>query len=163
MRVVDSLDEALDEDIELELEDTALPLQIAAAYREMHPNPLPSRIYFHELLRLQAELIKLQSWVAHHKEKVVVIFEGRDSAGKGGAIKRITQRLNPRVARVVALHPETVAAYPSYRAAKLLKRLPARSLLRRLTRQAARTGALPVKARAFALRLYRAAVYADAV
>ena len=66
-------------------------------------------------------------------------------------------------ARVVALHPETVAAYPSYRAAKLLKRLPARSLLRRLTRQAARTGALPVKARAFALRLYRAAVYADAV
>ena len=66
-------------------------------------------------------------------------------------------------ALVVALHPETVAAYPSYRAAKLLKRLPARSLLRRLTRQAARTGALPVKARAFALRLYRAAVYADAV
>jgi hypothetical protein len=56
-----------------------------------------------------------------------------------------------------------VAAYPSYRAAKLLKQLPARSLLRRLTRQAARTGALPVKARAFALRLYRAAVYADAV
>lgn len=66
-------------------------------------------------------------------------------------------------ARVVALHPETVAAYPSYRVAKLLKRLPALSLVRRLTRQAARTGALPVKARAFALRLYRAAVYADAV
>lgn len=98
-----AFDEALDEDIELELEDTALPLQIAAAYREMHPNPLPSRIYFHELLRLQAELIKLQSWVAHHKEKVVVIFEGRDSAGKGGVIKRITQRLNPRVVRTVAL------------------------------------------------------------
>jgi glycosyltransferase involved in cell wall biosynthesis len=66
-------------------------------------------------------------------------------------------------ARVVALHPETVAAYPSYRAAKALKRLPALPLVRRLTRQAARTGALPVKARAFALRLYRAAVYADAV
>ncbi|MBD3835564.1 glycosyltransferase family A protein [Brevundimonas sp.] len=66
-------------------------------------------------------------------------------------------------ARVVALHPETVAAYPSYKAAKALKRLPALSLVRRLTRQAARTGALPVKARAFALRLYRAAVYADAV
>lgn len=98
-----AFDEALDEDVELELEDTALPLQIAAAYQEMHPNPLPKKIYFHELLRLQAELIKLQSWVAHHKEKVVVIFEGRDSAGKGGVIKRITQRLNPRVVRTVAL------------------------------------------------------------
>ncbi|SDL10984.1 polyphosphate kinase 2 [Paracoccus chinensis] len=98
-----AFDEALDEDVELELEDTALPLQIAAAYREMHPNPLPKKIYFHELLRLQAELIKLQSWVAHHREKVVVIFEGRDSAGKGGVIKRITQRLNPRVVRTVAL------------------------------------------------------------
>ncbi|MFC0342258.1 polyphosphate kinase 2 [Paracoccus niistensis] len=98
-----AFDEALDEDVELELEDTAMPLQIAAAYREMHPNPLPKKIYFHELLRLQAELIKLQSWVAHHKEKVVVIFEGRDSAGKGGVIKRITQRLNPRVVRTVAL------------------------------------------------------------
>ena len=53
--------------------------------------------------RLQAELVKLQDWVAYHGEKVVVLFEGRDSAGKGGAIKRITQRLNPRVARVVAL------------------------------------------------------------
>lgn len=98
-----AFDEALDEDVELELGDTALPLQIAAAYQEMHPNPLPKKIYFHELLRLQAELIKLQSWVAHHKEKVVVIFEGRDSAGKGGVIKRITQRLNPRVVRTVAL------------------------------------------------------------
>ena len=98
-----AFDQALDEDFELEIEDTALPLQIAAAYREMHPNPLPKRTYFHELLRLQAELIKLQSWVAHHKEKVVVIFEGRDSAGKGGVIKRITQRLNPRVVRTVAL------------------------------------------------------------
>ena len=61
------------------------------------------KVYFRELLRLQAELIKLQDWVVHHKQKVVVVFEGRDSAGKGGAIKRITQRLNPRVARVVAL------------------------------------------------------------
>ena len=59
--------------------------------------------YFRALLALQAELIKLQDWVVYNKEKVVVIFEGRDSAGKGGVIKRITQRLNPRVARVVAL------------------------------------------------------------
>jgi polyphosphate kinase 2 len=61
------------------------------------------RLYFKELFRLQAELVKLQDWVAHKKLKVVVLFEGRDAAGKGGAIKRITQRLNPRVCRVVAL------------------------------------------------------------
>lgn len=98
-----AIDEGLDEDFELDLEDALLPLQIAAAYREMHPNPLPRRVYFHELVRLQAELIKLQDWVSYHREKVVVIFEGRDSAGKGGVIKRITQRLNPRVVRTVAL------------------------------------------------------------
>ena len=59
--------------------------------------------YFRELFRLQGELIKLQDWVVQHQLKVVVIFEGRDAAGKGGAIKRITQRLNPRVCRVAAL------------------------------------------------------------
>ena len=66
-------------------------------------------------------------------------------------------------ARVAALHPQIVAAYPSYKAARALKRLPARSWLRALTRRAAGSSALPVKARAFALRLYRAAVYANAI
>ena len=61
------------------------------------------KLYFKELFRLQGELVKLQDWVAHKKLKVVVLFEGRDSAGKGGVIKRITQRLNPRVCRVAAL------------------------------------------------------------
>jgi polyphosphate kinase 2 len=59
--------------------------------------------YFRELFRLQGELVKLQDWVAATGHKVVILFEGRDAAGKGGVIKRITQRLNPRVARVVAL------------------------------------------------------------
>jgi polyphosphate kinase 2 len=59
--------------------------------------------YFKELFRLQAELVKLQDWVVHKQLKVVVIFEGRDAAGKGGVIKRITQRMNPRVCRVAAL------------------------------------------------------------
>ena len=59
--------------------------------------------YFRELFRLQGELVKLQSWVVNTGHRMVVIFEGRDSAGKGGAIKRITQRLNPRVCRVAAL------------------------------------------------------------
>ena len=98
-----AIDEGLDEDFELDLEDAMLPRQIAAAYKEMHPNPLPRQVYYRELLKLQAELIKLQDWVSHSKEKVVVLFEGRDSAGKGGVIKRITQRLNPRVVRTVAL------------------------------------------------------------
>lgn len=61
------------------------------------------RRYFSELFRLQGELVKLQSWVVKTGHKVVILFEGRDAAGKGGVIKRITQRLNPRVCRVAAL------------------------------------------------------------
>ncbi len=91
------------EDIELELEDAALSLEIARIYKTQHPDTIDSNSYFHALIRLQSELIKLQDWVQHHNEKVVVIFEGRDSAGKGGVIKRIAQRLNPRVVRTVAL------------------------------------------------------------
>jgi polyphosphate kinase 2 len=59
--------------------------------------------YFRELFRLQGELVKLQDWVVQTGHKVVILFEGRDAAGKGGVIKRITQRLNPRVCRVAAL------------------------------------------------------------
>ncbi|MEL7465233.1 MAG: polyphosphate kinase 2 [Pseudomonadota bacterium] len=93
----------IDEDFEVELEDAVLHQEIAKIYKRVHGESMPRREYITELLQLQAELIKLQDWVEHHKKKVVVIFEGRDSAGKGGAIKRITQRLNPRVCRVVAL------------------------------------------------------------
>src|ERR1700678_4156747 len=64
---------------------------------------LARRTYFRELFRLQGELVKLQDWVALNGQKIVVIFEGRDAAGKGGVIKRITQRLNPRICRVAAL------------------------------------------------------------
>jgi polyphosphate kinase 2 len=60
-------------------------------------------LYFKELFRLQRELVKLQDWVVAEKRKAVVLFEGRDAAGKGGVIKRITQRMNPRVCRVAAL------------------------------------------------------------
>lgn len=59
--------------------------------------------YFKELHRLQIELVRLQEWVVESGHKLVVLFEGRDAAGKGGVIKRITQRLNPRVCRVAAL------------------------------------------------------------
>ena len=97
------LADTLDEDYELEMSEPALSLEIRRIYRQMHPPSIPRAQYFRQLLALQSELIKLQDWVSHTKAKIVVIFEGRDSAGKGGVIKRITQRLNPRVARVVAL------------------------------------------------------------
>ncbi len=97
------LADTLDEDYELELEDAALSMEIRKIYRAAHPETLPRAEYFSELIKLQAELIRLQDWVVHSGEKVVVLFEGRDSAGKGGVIKRITQRLNPRVVRTVAL------------------------------------------------------------
>jgi polyphosphate kinase 2 len=64
---------------------------------------LNKKFYIKELQKLQIELVKLQEWIKYKKLKVVVLFEGRDAAGKGGVIKRITQRLNPRVCRVVAL------------------------------------------------------------
>jgi len=63
--------------------------------------------YYDELARLQVELVKLQAWIKQNGIKVVVLFEGRDAAGKGGVIKRITQRLNPRIAKVVALGTAT--------------------------------------------------------
>ncbi|HKU98953.1 MAG TPA: polyphosphate kinase 2 [Vineibacter sp.] len=101
------LADTLDEDYELELSEPALSLEIAKIYKSVHPPSIERQDYFRHLLTLQSELIKLQSWVAQTKSKVVVIFEGRDSAGKGGVIKRITQRLNPRICRVVALPAPT--------------------------------------------------------
>ena len=97
----DDVLDGLDEELELELDDQWAD-RVAngdntseARSERMH--------YFRELFRLQAELVKLQDWVVATGQKVVIVFEGRDAAGKGGAIKRITQRLNPRVCRVVAL------------------------------------------------------------
>lgn len=68
---------------------------------------LSRKFYEAELTKLQIELVKLQSWIKKRNLKVVVIFEGRDAAGKGGTIKRITQSLNPRICRVVALGTPT--------------------------------------------------------
>ncbi|ARE38727.1 UDP-galactose-lipid carrier transferase [Rhodovulum sp. P5] len=97
------MEETLLEELEIDLEDALPTLELKKLYKMRHPDTLPSKVYMLELLKLQAELIKLHDWVAATKAKVVVLFEGRDSAGKGGVIKRITQRLNPRVCRVVAL------------------------------------------------------------
>jgi len=103
----DTLD-SLDEELEMELDDRVPP---GIAERGELPGGAVETVkdrsdrmhYFKELFRLQGELVKLQDWVVHTGHKLVVVFEGRDAAGKGGVIKRITQRLNPRVCRVAAL------------------------------------------------------------
>ncbi|MGI3744877.1 MAG: polyphosphate kinase 2 [Janthinobacterium lividum] len=94
--------DSFDEELEMEYDDARLDGLLADLGEEV-PKGIDRRLYFRELLRLQGELVKLQDWVVSQKLKVVVLFEGRDAAGKGGAIKRITQRLNPRVCRVAAL------------------------------------------------------------
>lgn len=100
-RIRDDILDSIDEEIEAEIGD---------ALMERSANPpsddggkIGRKEYFSSLLKLQLELVKLQEWVVANQVKIAVLFEGRDAAGKGGAIKRITQRLNPRVCRVVAL------------------------------------------------------------
>ena len=95
--------DSFDEELELEIDDDLLDALTTEFEGDTSEKTVDRHLYFKELFRLQGELVKLQSWVQHQKLKVVVIFEGRDSAGKGGVIKRITQRLNPRVCRVAAL------------------------------------------------------------
>jgi polyphosphate kinase 2 (PPK2 family) len=110
-RIEDDIVDGYDEELELELEDRLVDdlgdrmpgTDGLAATPAAEQRSQARRTYFRELFRLQGELVKLQDWVAHTGEKVVIVFEGRDAAGKGGVIKRITQRLNPRIARVVAL------------------------------------------------------------
>jgi len=97
------LEDSFDEELEMEIDDLRGVDELRQITDLKHRSELDRRTYFRELLRLQAELVKLQDWVQHTGHKLVVLFEGRDAAGKGGAIKRITQRLNPRVCRVVAL------------------------------------------------------------
>ncbi|SEQ02220.1 polyphosphate kinase 2, PA0141 family [Devosia sp. YR412] len=101
-RIREEISDSFDEELELQFEDDQLEM-LAGGEERPGGATLDRRVYFRELFRLQHELVRLQDWIAHNKLKVAVVFEGRDSAGKGGAIKRITQRLNPRVCRVVAL------------------------------------------------------------
>jgi len=97
------LEDDLDEELEQEIDDSRLPPELRALLNTRKKSTIDRNTYFRELIRLQSELLKLQDWVAYRRMKLVILFEGRDSAGKGGAIKRITQRVNPRTCRVVAL------------------------------------------------------------
>jgi polyphosphate kinase 2 len=94
---------------------------------DSHTSPPPSgeMNYEKELARLQVELVKLQEWIKYKGLKVVVLFEGRDAAGKGGAIKRITQSLNPRVCRVVALGTPTERQKTQWYFQRYVAELPA--------------------------------------
>ena len=119
------LADTIDEDYELELSEPALSEELRKIYKNSRTPTIERRQYFHDLLRLQAELIKLQDWVQHDKAKLVIIFEGRDAAGKGGVIKRITQRLNPRVCRVVALPAPTEREKTQWYFQRYVAHLPA--------------------------------------
>src|SRR5918996_4790234 len=102
-RVHEEMIDSFDEELEMELDDERMAKFVTEVTGDSEQEMIGRNRYFHELFRLQGELVKLQDWVVHKKLKVVVIFEGRDAAGKGGVIKRITQRLNPRVCRTAAL------------------------------------------------------------
>jgi polyphosphate kinase 2 len=82
-------------------------------------------VYERELLRLQAELVKLQEWVRHEGVRLVVVFEGRDAAGKGSTIKRFTEHLNPRVARIAALPSPTERQATQWYFQRYVEQLPA--------------------------------------
>ena len=85
---------------------------------------LKSHEYQAELLKLQTELVDLQQWVAKHKKRVCIIFEGRDAAGKGGAIRRFTEHMNPRSMRVVALTKPTESEKGQWYFRRYIKELP---------------------------------------
>ena len=102
-RIHNDLIDGYDEELELEIEDQFIDELASPDEAAQQLLREDRRTYFRELFRLQGELVKLQDWVVASGHKVVILFEGRDAAGKGGVIKRITQRLNPRVCRTVAL------------------------------------------------------------
>jgi len=91
---------------------------------------VPKRLYERSLYRLQAELVNLQEWVRAEGARVVVVFEGRDAAGKGSAIKRVTQYLNPRVASIVALPTPTDRQRGQWYFQRYVEQLPAAGEIR---------------------------------
>ena len=119
------LEDSFDEELEMEIDDQRVAAELRSITSLEHTSRVERRFYFHELFRLQAELVRLQDWVAHTKYKLVVLFEGRDSAGKGGVIKRVSQRLNPRICRVVALPAPTERERTQWYFQRYVPHLPA--------------------------------------
>ena len=109
----------------VEVQTISMNQQAASLIPPDEQIPIDKKMYEKELARLQLELVKLQEWVRAHKLKVVVIFEGRDAAGKGGVIKRITESLNPRICRVVALGTPTEREKTQWYFQRYVAQLPA--------------------------------------
>jgi polyphosphate kinase 2 len=124
-RIREEVFDSFDEELELALDDERLARLVEASPEGVGAKRLDHRIYFRELFRLQGELVKLQDWVIDQKLKVVVLFEGRDAAGKGGVIKRVTQRLNPRVCHVAALPAPTERERTQWYFQRYVAHLPA--------------------------------------
>jgi polyphosphate kinase 2 len=104
---------------------SALPSAASPDVAVVQKAPLSNKVYLKELADLQIELVKLQEWIRHAGLKIVVIFEGRDAAGKGGAIKRVTESLSPRIARVVALPAPTERERTQWYFQRYVAHLPA--------------------------------------
>ena len=117
--------DSFDEELEMEIDDERLAKVLDGLAERPEPETFERQVYFKELFRLQYELVKLQDWVFEQKLRIVVVFEGRDSAGKGGVIKRITQRLNPRICRVVALPAPTERERTQWYFQRYISHLPA--------------------------------------
>jgi polyphosphate kinase 2 len=124
-RAHEDLVDSFDEELEMEIDDDRLAKLLGGVSTHDKGSDLDRKFYFNELFRLQGELVKLQDWVIHNKLKLVVLFEGRDAAGKGGAIKRITQRLNPRVCRVAALPAPSEREHTQWYFQRYVTHLPA--------------------------------------
>ncbi len=124
-RLHDELIDAVDEELELEIDDSRLAGLLEHTGHKPPHETLDRHTYYKELLRLQKDLVKLQDWVVHQKLKLMVLFEGRDAAGKGGVIKRITQRLNPRICKVVALPAPTERERTQWYFQRYVTHLPA--------------------------------------
>ncbi len=125
-RIQRDLVDDFDEELEMEREDWEIP-EPGAAPRptEDHSDRAARQHYFKELYRLQGELVKLHDWVVETGHRMVIVCEGRDAAGKGGVIKRITQRLNPRVCRVAALPAPTDREKTQWYFQRYIAHLPA--------------------------------------
>jgi polyphosphate kinase 2 len=124
-RLHDEMAETIDEELEMEIDDARLASLLEDHIERPHHDTIDRNFYFKELLRLQGELVKLQDWVVHQKLKLVVLFEGRDAAGKGGVIKRVMQRLNPRTCKVVALTAPTERERTQWYFQRYISHLPA--------------------------------------
>ena len=120
-----AFDDLIDEILELDFEDMVVSKKLRQAYQNKHSSDLSSKDYYHHLLDLQSEMIKVQDWVKETGAKILIICEGRDSAGKGSVIKRISQRMDPRVARVVALPKPTDREMSQWYFQRYVPHLPA--------------------------------------